>query len=268
MLKEFKDSDLSYQQQISYKVLDEFFVSNIEYYAPDSLYDPLANQVYIDQFGGYAADFATYIEAYQLRREQDIKDVISYIKSLPEAFASYVQYAKDRADAGYAFSDFTLDAMVDFLNDVIDDGEEYYLTNVVVKKINACEYLSESQKEEYINAVKEAMKTEFLDAYKSLAEELPKLKGRCETEGYLAAYGDVGKYMYEKELKDLVGMPNLDMEEYGAYLKEKVEYYAEKIDGLCQGVQEGLYTDTDSYDRRSGNGMSASVCDCRIGRAD
>ena len=54
---------------------------------------------YIDQFGGYPADFTTYMEAYELRREQDIKDVISYIESLPEAFASYVTYVQDRIDA-------------------------------------------------------------------------------------------------------------------------------------------------------------------------
>lgn len=249
MLKEFKDADLSYQQQISYKALDEFFVSNIEYYAPESLYEPQANQVYIDQFGGYAADFATYIEAYQLRREQDIKDVISYIKSLPEAFASYVQYAKDRADAGYPLSDYTIDEMVSFLKDVIDDGEDYYLTSVIVNKINACEYLNETQKSEYVNTVKEAMKTEFLNAYSSLAEELPKLKGKCEKEGYLAAYGDVGKYMYTKELKDLLGMQNLDMEEYGAYLKERVEFYSAKVDGVVSKINR--YTGS-TYNRLMG----------------
>ena len=236
MLKAFKEADLSYHQQISYKVLDDFFISNLEYYAPESKYEPLANLVYIDQFGGYAAEFGTYMEAYQLRREQDIKDVVSYIKSLPEAFESYITYANDRIEAGFPLSDYTLDEMIGFLEDVIADGEDYYLTDILVSKVNAVDYLDETAKANYVNEIETAMKDYFLVAFEALADALPALQGKCTTEGYWASYGEVGKFMYEKELKDLLGMPNLDMEAYGAYLKEKVEFYAGKIDSVVNKI--------------------------------
>ena len=48
-------------------------------------------------------------EAYILKDKQDISDVFSYFKSLPEAFNSYLTYASDRITAGYPISDYTID---------------------------------------------------------------------------------------------------------------------------------------------------------------
>ena len=189
----------------------------------------MVNLHYVDQFGGYAADFGTYMEAYSLRTIQDVEDVLSYIESLPTAFESYLTYAQDRADAGYPLSDYTIDEMVGYLQDVVDQGEDYYLTDIIVKNVNNCEFLDETQRASYAEKVEKAMKDSFLPAYTNLAEQLPSLKGKCEKEGYLAAYGEVGKAQFVYDLKSLLGMPDLDMEEYGAYLKDRIDTYSKKL---------------------------------------
>ena len=42
--------------------------------------DEIIYMFYVDQFGGYVADFGTYMEAYSLRSEQEVKDIVSYVE--------------------------------------------------------------------------------------------------------------------------------------------------------------------------------------------
>ena len=236
MLKEFEGAQLSYEQQISYRRIEELMLENLEYYNPSNIYDPMASLHYIDSFGGYAADFGTYMESYVFRDVQDIEDCLSYIESLPKAFESYVTYAQDKVDAGYPISDYTIDEMIGYLTDVVDQGEDYYLTDILVNKINALDYLDEEAKANYVAKFEQYMKDYFLTAYTKLAEDLPQFKGKCATEGYLAAYGEVGKAEYEYALKSLLGFEDLDMEAYGKYLKETLEMYSEKLNNCVNQV--------------------------------
>ena len=247
-LKEFENAEMSYDQKISYKVLDDFFKSNIEYYDPTKPYDPMVQLHYIDQFGGYAADFGTYMEAYSLRNVQDIEDVLSYIESLPESFATYTTYAQDRIDAGYPLSDYTIDEMIGYLDSVTVQEDNYYLTGVIQNNIKNVEFLSEAEKEEYCAKVQQYMKEYFMPAYSTLATDLVQYKGNCTQEGYWAAYGEVGKAEFVYELKDLLGMPELDMEAYGEYLKTKIETYSDKLNGCIDQINGLAASNYSSYE--------------------
>lgn len=236
LLKAFENEKLSYNQRISYKVLDDFFKENVEYYDAQHNYNSLMSLRFIDQFGGYAADFGTYMEAYGLRSVQDIEDVLSYIKSLPESFATYLDYASDRVDAGFPISDYTINEMIGYLEDVVDDGADYYLTDILVNKVNGCSFLDDSQKATYSEQIKNYMGEYFIPAYDSLAKGLEDYKGKCQKEGYLSVYGDAGREQFVYELRSLLGMPDLDMEEYGTYLKAKLDEYSVKINQVVAKV--------------------------------
>ena len=45
------------------------------------------NITYVDQFGGYVADFGTYMEAYSLRSELEVQDIVKYIESTKSRIA-------------------------------------------------------------------------------------------------------------------------------------------------------------------------------------
>jgi len=238
LLKEFENQPLSYNQKISYDLLDAFFLENIEYYSPENIYDPMVQLHYVDQFGGYAADFGTYIEAYELRREQDIIDVLSYIESLPDAFASYITYVEDRAKYGYPLSDYTLTEMIGYLDSVTEQSEDYYLVDYVNNKIDAVDFINEEQKSAYKAQVEQYIKDYYMPAFASLAEGLEGQKGKCTVEGYYAAYGEVGKAQYEYDLKYLFGTPDMDFNAYGEYLKAKMEEHSATMDAVIAKVNK------------------------------
>lgn len=236
LLKEFENQPLSYSQKISYNLLDAFFLENLEYYNPENIYDPMAELHYVDQFGGYAADFGTYIEAYELRREQDIIDVLSYIESLPEAFASYVTYVDDKAKYGYPLSNYTLTEMIGYLDSVTEQGEDYYLAGYIGNKIDAVDFLSEDQKEAYKAQVNSYISEYYMPAFASLSNDLATKMDKCTVEGYYAAYGEVGKAHYEYDLKYLFGTPDMDFVEYGNYLKAKMDEHSELMNSIIAKV--------------------------------
>lgn len=247
LLKEFENENLSYNQRISYKRLDEFFSNELEYYNPENNFNFLMTLRYIDQFGGYAADVGTYMESYSLRSNQDITDMFAYLESLPEAFRSYLLYAGDRAKAGYPISDYTLDEMAGYLNDVLDDGADYYLNSFIKNKIEGCEFLSVEEKNAYCDKVDEYMANYFMPAHQILVDGLADFKGLCTTEGYYSSYGEVGKALYEYDLRSLLGMPELNVDEYGKYLQKKLSDYNSAINSVVNAINNSYTSDKNTY---------------------
>ncbi len=211
-LHEFEDAKLSDLQIIAYNRIDMFLTYYINYYnIPDS---DFMNIVYVDQFGGYVADFGTYMEAYSLRSEMEVKDIVDYITSTKTAFPSYLDFVNDKTLAGYPLSDFTITEMRTYLSDILKDGEEYYLKDILNEKIDGLDFLDDSQKESYKNQIANAIAECFVPGVQELYDGLESYIGKLakEDEGYWAAYEN-GKALYELELEDLLGL-DLDMDSY------------------------------------------------------
>ena len=118
---------------------------------------------YIDQFGGYVADFIQNIGSYNIRNKQDLEDILSYLDSSQLAFESYVDYAKDKAMLGLGFSDFTLDSMIEYLDDILASKDNYYLVQVLKEKINEFDFLTSEEKSSYAKLVEEKIQKNVLN---------------------------------------------------------------------------------------------------------
>lgn len=211
-LEGYKDYQLSNYQRVAYNQIEKFLSYYIEYYqVADRNYMEI---LYVDSFGGYVADFGTYMEAYTLRGIEEVQDIIDYVNSTGEAFPSYVLFVEDKATKGYPLSDYTLDEMLNYLDEVIEAGENYYLRGVLEAKIDACDFLTSEEKTSYKDALGNAFVNNFVPGVNDLYNGLETQKGKCEKEGYWASYGDAGKDLYVQELKDLLGKANLDMDTY------------------------------------------------------
>lgn len=224
-LHSFDFESLSAKQMIAYNQIEKFLTYQKEF---NSIQDvEFMNNYYIDQFGGYVADFGTYMEAYSLRCKEDVQDIVDYLISTETAFASYLDYLNDKTLAGYPLSDFTLTEMSKYLADVLasmKDGGKYYLEDVLVDKVKALEFLSAEEKENYCNAISNAFSGAFKMGVTTLSNGLLNYIGKLskENEGYWASYGEAGKALYALELNDLLGLTDFDMDAYileleGAY---------------------------------------------------
>ncbi|MBQ8293583.1 MAG: DUF885 family protein [Bacilli bacterium] len=209
----YKDAKLNEQQEIAYDTIEAFLQSYLDMYSIED--SSFMNITYVDQFGGYVADFGTYMESYSLRSEQEVKDIVSYIKSTKEAFPSYLDFVQDKLDKGYGLSDYTITEMRGYLSDVLKDKDNYYLVDVISQKIDKLSFLDDAAKADYKAQVAKEMKDSFMVGVKALYDGLEKFLGKVakEDEGYWAKY-EKGKELYVLTLKDLLGYQDLNVEEY------------------------------------------------------
>lgn len=251
-LDAFAEAALSNNQILAYaeaKKLVDFYLG---YWAVDGGWqNQLENLAYVDQFGGYCSDFSTSIEGYTYRTEQDVIDVLSYVKSTASCYPTYITYVEDRIEAGYALSDYTLSEMIDYLGDIIDQGEDYYLAGLIKEKINATPetIVSAEKKVTYCAQVDEYFETYFMPANAALKTGLEACKGHITSisgEGYWAKYEN-GDELFIAEIKDLVGDPNLDVEAYIAELDEHIEEYSEIINDIIAAYRNMSGTQSSNW---------------------
>ena len=226
-LEGFKDNQLNDLQRVAYKNIESFLQYYIDFYSINNCnYKKL---LYVDSFGGYVADFGTYMEAYTLRGEQEVQDIVSFITSTQEAFPSYLEFVKDKTEAGYPLSDYTINEMRGYLEELLakdeNDEQVYYLEAILFAKIDGLDFLTEEKKSDYKNQIATAIDTCFFPGVEELYNGLESYLGKLaeEDEGYWATYED-GKDLYMLELQDLFGFENFDIL---AYIKELDEAFAD-----------------------------------------
>ena len=212
----FEDEALSTLQGVIYRKVEDFLLETIETYKIEDI--EYLNLRYVDSFGGYVADFATYMEAYSLRSELEVIDVVNYIKSTKTAFPSYLDYVEARLQNGYALSDYTITEMRVYLSNVLEDKNNYYLVDVFGEKIDKLSFLNEEQKTEYKKVISDEMKNSFMVGVQELYDGLGSYLGKLDSKdtGYLSTYEN-GKELYVLNLKSLLGIDDLDI---NAYIKE------------------------------------------------
>ena len=231
----FKDQKLSYRQLNTYMNINGL----ISYYeAIIENYDTwnYMGMAYVDQYGGYAADFPTSMEAYTIRRLVDLTDIISYVDSMYDALMSYMEWIEDKEELGYGYSEFTLNSYCEYLDGVAETGDEYYLIDILKDKITGAKELLNLSDEDvngylaeldaafvkFINGHKElsaAVKAYVEEAkkpggylYEPTAEEIAAGATPFE-EGYISIY-DGGKEYYEFLLRRKLGIYDMSIEDY------------------------------------------------------
>ena len=214
-LRNFKNAKLSKSQTIAYRNIENLLKYYIEMYSIKDF--DLMSLTYINSSGGYVAQFESYAELYSLRNEEDIIDLIEYIKSTKNAFISYIDYIEDREEAGYEFSTYTIDNMKNYLSGIVSKSKNYYLTKALINKIDTLDFLTKETKSNYKNQITEAINGYYMVGVKDLYDYFEKYWFYFNYDvKYLAEY-EYGKEIYVLELENILGYSNLDVE---AYIRE------------------------------------------------
>lgn len=217
-LHAFSLDTLSPRQQVAYHQIDSFLSYQYEQYQIADI--DFMQLHYIDQFGGYVADFGTYMEAYTLRGKVEIEDVIAFIESTKTAFPSYLLFIREKKEAGYPLSNYTITEMTNYLDEVLDshkpaEEEYYYLQNVLCSKIDSLDFITSEEKEAYKARIIAAFADCFYVGVKELRDGLQAYMDvlPAEEEGYWAKY-EKGSELFAMELEHLLGLENFDTRAY------------------------------------------------------
>ena len=233
-LEQFKDAPLNDLQESAYETVRKFIQYYIDYYSIDNSFYMDIN--YVDQFGGYVADFGTYMEAYTLRTELEVQDIVDYIESTKTAFPSYLDFLQVKADKGFPLSDYTIDEMIKYLEDVLEQGSNYYLKEILFVKIESVDFLTDAQKDDYQSQVEKAISECFVVGVQELHDGLDDFKGLLaeEDEGYFATYEN-GQAVYLEKLQKLLGYEDIVVE---TYIKEVDDQLKEAVRKVVSAQQK------------------------------
>ncbi len=240
LLNTIKFSKLnSEKDKITYRSLRYALNTYLAYYqSPYAATFSLIGGSYISADGGFVADFSDVVENYAFRTEDDIRDLLSITNSTKDAFATYLDYARDRKNAGYHLFNYTVTAMQDYLNDVLQKGQSYYLYSFIDSKLDKATFLSQTAKQSYKADFETALTTKFMVGVRDLAQGLEAYKNPEEKtqKSYLASYGDAGKAYYQWLFQQKTGLMSADLWDVYVELYQKYTSYRTAMNGVKDTV--------------------------------
>ena len=250
-LRHYNPSNLNSSAAITYRTMSNILDAYRSYYRSKYVNNfELLGGSYISDEGGYVADFATSFENFEFRSEKDVSILLAITQSTDAAFATYLEFAGDRDKAGYPLYDYTINSMRDYLIDVYEKGDDYYLYEVADNKIDGAKFLSQVQKDKYKQDYKAAIHNKYMKGVKTLYDGLERYTGRVETvtKSYLASAGAAGKAYYEWLFRQKTGITNANIAKVYSELYDAYGKYLNKRDGVIAEIEAIKETDPATYD--------------------
>ena len=202
-LEAFKDAHLSVAEIDAYETISDLF----EYYSYVTYDMTFMTNDYLGTYLGYQSNWPVSFSEYHLRNEQDVKDMINIAKTTLTAFKTYLNFASEMDTRGYGMADSVIAAVKDqcvkFVT--VESGKKQWLEEYMENKINACTFLSDTEKASYVSEFDEAFVT-VMASYQLIVDNIDSLKGKSKLGSVgLASYGEAGKTYYKAMLANTLG---------------------------------------------------------------
>ena len=243
-------SRLSDVDAAKYRSLEFMLSTYVKYYGSPYAYEfSLFGGSYISDEGGYVADFASSFENYAFRNEDDVNDLLTITKSTRSAFATYDDFAKVRIEEGYPLYDYTICAMQDYLNGIVEAGDDYYLYEFANKKIDGADFLTATKKAEYKQYYSAALTDYFMEGVGRLSQDLEAYKGASDAvcKSYLGSYGEAGRAYYEWLFYNRTGMKKKTVRAAQNELADAFSEYTLKLEAVEARIDALKTTDPETY---------------------
>lgn len=190
---------------------------------------------YLGSYLGYQAQLPLLLAEYNFRSKIDVDNYFKYLELVPETFKKYVDFEVTKAEKNYGMPDFVIDKVVSQCEKFIAgvESNEHFMITTINKKIDECDFLTESEKDEYKQKNVALVNGPLIEGYKIVMNELPKLKGKAINNMGLAYYYDasgnpIGKNYYEIDFQDTVGY-KISVVDAETYIDDLLSYYEEKL---------------------------------------
>lgn len=191
-------SCLTEDQKLTYDVLDEYFEVSAGIFDNVYLYEPFS------PMRGLQANIATNFTDYRFDDKEDVERYIELIGQIPDYFAEYLDFEREKSEKGYFMSDAVCDKVISQCQDFVADKENHFMVTTFNDNIDALDFLTDEEKAEYKEANKQAVVNSLLPAFENVAAVLSGLKGTGTNDGGICNY-DGGKEYYEYLLKNFAG---------------------------------------------------------------
>lgn len=188
-LESFDSSLLTSDQLFTYKLLKDALETEDLCRGLEQYYQPLSPLI------GTQAQLPTLLAEYTFYDKEDIEQYLELLSQIDVYFDQLANYEKERARAGLAPSDATIDRILQSCKDYLIRPENSFLTETFASRLDEVPGLSAEEKEEYKKQHLTILKEHFIPAYTNLSAALEELKGSCTGDSSLSSY-EKGKEYY------------------------------------------------------------------------
>ena len=228
-LHAFENQRLSFEERATYDIIEGYL--NYLHSITDEM-DYMTNG-YLGSYLGYQANIPLDLAEYKFRNEQDIQDFIDILDSSVEAFKSYYEYTVEQFNRGYGLTEKAIDSVVSQCEKFVAEKENHYLIDIFNDKIDNIDFeLVNHTKAEYKALAKDGIQNKLCAAYQYVQENLPSLKGSENVIGGLGTYGDAGLELYRLKLGNVIGLPDLNIDEIITLVDSSLNTFNRQMDAV------------------------------------
>lgn len=188
-LNSFNRSRLTKKQQLFHEVLTHYTQQQLEL----SKQPQFANLLSADT--GYSSQLPVTLSEYAFHKEEDVKDYLCILTSIPDLFTQALAWEENRTASGYGMTDFEIKDTCNQITHFLNEQNKNLLIDTFDEKIDNLSGLSSDQKNTYKKNNLNLVNTVVLPAFSSLKDSLSNLKGETEKKGLCDYEG--GKEYYE-----------------------------------------------------------------------
>lgn len=143
---------------------------------------------------GIQAQLPILLAEYEFRSSKDLEDYLLLLQSLPDYYNELIAYEKEKASAGLFMPGYTVDAVASQCDDFLCDISSHYLTTTFDTRLDALDWLTEEQKNQFRELNRQALSQYVYPAYTSLKENLTALRETNTNQEGLCHYPNGREY--------------------------------------------------------------------------
>lgn len=196
-LKAFDRAKLTEEQQDTYDIL--MYMLTVSDGLNDEKFDYY--QQLLESMTGIHYQLPALLADWELRDEQDVKDLITLVNDVQPYMSSLLEYTKEQEKRGLLMID--IDEVISYCEKVCEKGEESSILTALNEGIDALS-LGDEPSSTYKTQLREAFTTSFLPAYEDIISTLNTFKSGTNNEEGYAKFPN-GKDYYELLLQRSIG---------------------------------------------------------------
>lgn len=199
-MKYYNYEELSDDEQITYLLVMDL-LDNINAKKPGMDY---LDSDYLGSYLGYQAQLPLLLAEYHFWSVQDIENYFTYMDLVEDTFKAFVDFEIEKAENGFGMPDFVIDKVIAQCETFLSDLDDHFLIQIFPSRIENLVFLTEEQKETFIEINEEKIKESLAKGYQYIKDNLGSVLGKATNNLGLAHY-ELGKEYYTLLFKDETG---------------------------------------------------------------
>lgn len=218
---------LTDDQQLTYRILDESFQTELTSEGLELYYQPLAPSI------GIQAQLPVLLAEYVFYDRQDIDEYLTLLSQTDEYFTQILEFEKAKSQAGLFMTDECLEEVLASCDAYMLTPERSFLSETFVERLASVSDLTEEEIADYTARNLKVLGEDFIPAYQLLSNGLKELKGTCTNQQGLYYYPK-GKEYYEYLVRSSTGTTYATIDDLAAAIQNQMDNDLVSISGLLK----------------------------------